>query len=191
MTESLATDEKKSTDIPLVVHLRKLASRQERGALADLRNGLRRKPGYAMEMWQHLGDHIDSRPSNRKDRAVFLTSALFAYYWDAQSNVADLGESMLRLSRETESKSIASRFVALLDADAENLHYYLKQVIGLLKAKQIAVNWNELYTAIKHWESDDKWVQRKWARSFWADDDDDPSPDQNNHDNQNEEEGED
>ncbi len=153
-------------EIGLIGYLKDLAKRQDRAALAHLRRGLARKPGESMEMFPYVGRFVNEKTNAAHDRAVFLTSALFADYSDAPPNAGDLGRSVKQISEK--SDSIERRFVALLDADADDLHYYLRQMIDLLKANNVAVNWTELFKDIRGWSSESRYVQKKWARSFWG-----------------------
>lgn len=162
---AVAPSEQKE-EIPLIAYLRNLAARQDRSALAHLRRGLNSKPGESMEMFPYVGRFVSEKMNVAHDRAVFLTSALFADYADAAPNIGDLGRSVKQIVEK--SASIERRFVALLDAEPDDLHYYLRQMIGLLKANGIAVNWTELFKDIRAWGSEKRSVQKKWARSFWG-----------------------
>ncbi|MFN6964549.1 MAG: type I-E CRISPR-associated protein Cse2/CasB [Pyrinomonadaceae bacterium] len=155
-------------DAALVGYLKTLAARQDRAALAHLRRGLGRRPGEAVEMYPYVGRFINEKTNDSHDRAVFLTSALFAAYPEAPQNTGDLGRSVRQLADKAGSDSIERRFVALLDADTDVLHYYLRQMVGLLKAHGIAVNWNRLFEDIRDWDRSGRVVQRRWARSFWG-----------------------
>jgi len=166
MTDQIVQKEERKDEIPLVGYLKALAARQDRAALAHLRRGLSKKPGESMEMYPYVGRFINQETNASHDRAVFLTSALFAEYSDAAANIGDLGHSIRQMADK--SDSIERRFVALLDAEADDLHYYLRQMVGLLKANGIAVNWNQLFKDIRGWTAANRGVQRRWARSFWG-----------------------
>lgn len=163
--ENVAAVEAKKED-RLITYLKSLEERQDRAALAHLRSGLREKDGRAMEMYPYLRQFLslDSKP--RYENAVFIIAALFAYYPDAPGNVGNLGASLREL--KDESDGIEKRFVALLNADEEDLPYYLRQIIGLLKSKEVAVNWQRLFMDVQFWGGDNRRVQRGWARSFWG-----------------------
>ncbi len=166
MTENTLREETTKEDTAVVSYLKSLAAMQDRAALAHLRRGLGRTPGESMEMYPYVGRFIREHTNESHDRAVFLTSALFADYPDAAQNVGDLGRSIRLIADK--SDSIERRFVALLDAEADDLHYYLRQMIGLLRANSIAVNWEQLFKDIRAWGSEMRFVQRNWARSFWG-----------------------
>jgi CRISPR system Cascade subunit CasB len=48
------------------------------------------------------------------------------------------------------------------------LHYYVRQIVALLKSHDIPVNWNRLFEDISFWEHPERRVQKRWARSFWG-----------------------
>lgn len=165
-TEATAARTEPVESVPLIGYLKDLAKRQDRAALAHLRRGLNSKPGESVAMFPYVGRFLGEKTDAAHDRAVFLTSALFADYSDAASNIGDLGRSIRQIADR--SDSIERRFIALLDADPDDLHYYLRQMIGMLKANNIAVNWTELFKDIRGWGSESRYVQKKWARSFWG-----------------------
>ena len=163
-TESIPAETKKEDR--LISYLKNLEKRQDRAALAHLRRGLGKPPKTAMEMFPYLGQFLSHETKPRYENAVFIIAALFAYYPDAPPNVGNLGASLRQLNDD--SKSIEKRFVALLNAEAEDLPYYLRQIIGLLRAKEIAVNWEQLFKDVQNWDNDKRFVQRKWAEKFWG-----------------------
>ena len=147
-------------------YLKSLEKRQDRAALAHLRRGLGKPPKSSMEMFPYLGQFLSHETKHNYENAVFIVAALFAYYPGAQSNIGNLGASVRKL--KDDSDSIEKRFVALLNAEAEDLPYYLRQIIGLLKSNDIAVNWERLFKDIQNWSGDKRYVQQKWAGQFWG-----------------------
>jgi CRISPR system Cascade subunit CasB len=150
-------------------YLESLAKRQDRAAFAHLRRGLGKPPKASMEMYPYLGQFLSADSdgkNNRRENAVFIVAALFAYYPDAKTNAGNLGASLRQL--KDESDSIEKRFIALLNAEAEELPDYLRQIIGLLKSKDVAVNWQKLFENVQFWSNDNRRVQNDWARSFWG-----------------------
>ena len=168
-TNEITTEEMPKDD-RFIRYLKGLEKRQDRAALANLRRGLGKSPKSVMEMYPYLGQFLYNDSKHDYETAVFIVAALFAYYPDAPGNAGNLGDSVRQLKGDSDSKSIEKRFVALLNAEAEDLPYYLRQMIGLLKSDQkpIAVNWNRLFKDVKNWNSDKRYVQTAWARSFWG-----------------------
>ena len=165
----------------LIRYLEDLVKRKDRAALANLRRGLGKPPKTAMEMYPYLGQFLSHETKHNYENAIFIVAALFAYYPDAKINVGNLGASLRQI--KDESDSIEKRFVALLNAESDELPNYLRQIIGLLKAKEIAVNWEQLFKDVQFWNSDKSRVREHWARSFWGNSGSDSN--QNNQDKQN------
>ena len=170
-TEMNSVETKGKSDF--INHLELLVKNKNRAALAHLRSGLRRKDSRSMEMYPVIGRFLAEKPNRHYENAVFIVAALFAYYPDAKTNHGNLGASLRELSEKSESKSIEKRFVALLNAEVDELPDYLRQIVGLLKSKEIAVNWEQLFKDIRYWEANDEnskyeSVRKKWARSFWG-----------------------
>ena len=151
----------------LITYLKSLEKRQDRAALANLRRGLGKPPKTAMEMFPYLGQFLSYETKTHYENAVFIVAALFAYYPDAPGNVKNLGASLRHL--KDDSGSIEKRFVALLNSDEEDLPRHLRQIIGLLKAREVAVNWQQLLFDVQHWKNENlkESVQYLWAKEFW------------------------
>jgi CRISPR system Cascade subunit CasB len=66
------------------------------------------------------------------------------------------------------SKNIEKRFTALLDADADELPWRLRQITAVLDAAAIAIDWPSLLADLWRWNHPDRHVQIRWARQFWA-----------------------
>jgi len=144
--------------------------RDDRAALADLRRGLGKEPGTALEMFPYIARFLnDSRRTN--ENAIFLLASLFGLYpkvsWRSdEKGRRNLGSSMSFLKGE--SASIEHRFVALLNSDEEDLSNHLRQIVGLLKSKEVPIDWNEMLRGIKQWNRSDRKIQREWAKGFWG-----------------------
>jgi CRISPR system Cascade subunit CasB len=146
-----------------VRHLRELAERQERGSLAALRKGLGQEPGTVAAMYSVVVPHLPEGSAS-DDWRYYLIGALFAWH-PSGTGSGNLGEHFGRLKGL--SDSIERRFVALLAAHRDDLPDHLRQAIGLLKSKEVPVNWDRLFRDLRHWDHADRFVQRAWARSFY------------------------
>ena len=152
----------------LIKYLESLVKQKDRAALANLRRGLGKPPKTAMEMYPYLGQFLSNDPKYNYENAIFIVAALFAYYPDAKNTSGNIGASLRRYFEETKSDSVEKRFVALLNAESDELPNYLRQIVGLLKSKEIAVNWEQLLKDVQFWNSDNSRTREKWARSFWG-----------------------
>lgn len=161
-----------TTDEKFITRLEKYERDDDRAALAHLRRGLGKPLATAMEMFPYVSNWTKNFSRN-DENAYYLVASLFGLYpkpsWKVEGkNRNNLGNSLSFLNSESDSKSIDKRFVALLNADAEDLPTHLRQIISLLKSKDKPVNWLQLLRDIKNWSHEDRFVQRNWAKGFWG-----------------------
>lgn len=157
--------EEKEFENDFINFLKKLKSEKNRAAMAHLRRGLGKPAGTTTEMYPYIGRFLPKTPNYKYENALYLVGSLFGFYSDANNTNGNLGDSMALI--KDESGSMEKRFVALLNANYEDLHQHLRQAVSLLKAKEKPVNWERLFKDILAWESDSRYIQRDWARGFW------------------------
>lgn len=63
------------------------------------------------------------------------------------------------------STSTERRFIALLDADRDQLPHRLRQMVALLKEQ--AIDFDALLNGLLYWDGDQKRTQNIWARDFY------------------------
>lgn len=153
---------------PFIQHLHHLAHQQDRAALATLRRGLARAPGAEPACYPLVVPFIpepDNRPG--RDWPYFLVASLFALHPTTGAR-GDLGWTCLQLGKHP---SAALRFRRLLAADERTLPTHLRQVVGLARSSKTAapIDWGAALKHLRHWDHPDRWVQRRWARSYWTD----------------------
>lgn len=173
--------ERQRRDAQFINYLRGLVEREELAALAALRRGLGKEPGTAPEMYPYVVPFLPDRPTAYHEAPYYLVAALFAWHqkdWSSDDPYrSNLGASLARLRWEQavehgekapeQGDSIERRFVALLSSAREDLPYHLRQLIGLLRTKEVPINWRQLLYDIGFWD-DDRNVQRRWASAFWG-----------------------
>jgi len=162
--------QKQSLDESFIAYLESIVKRDDRAILAHFRRGLGKEPGTAMEMFPYLA-RFTQNFYRSDENAYFLVASLFGMYptfsWKAdEKGQNNLGKSLSFL--KDQSDSIEKRFVALLNADEEDLPNHLRQIISLLKSKEAPINWLQLLKDIKFWSSENRRVQRNWANGFWG-----------------------
>lgn len=176
-------------------YLARLVQNEQRAALAALRRGLGRRPELATDMFPYIVPWLTDAMSSARQADYFLVAALFASHqisWSrpaAESDVAaatdpagstgsagaegsirgysNLGASFHQLTAATGSESVEKRFVALLNAEREDLPLHLRHAVSLLRAHDIPVDWARLLTDLASWDREDRRVQSAWARAFW------------------------
>jgi CRISPR system Cascade subunit CasB len=171
----------------LVAFLRAAEARQDRAVLAALRRGLGKRPGEAAEMFPYvvpyLPDHVATSRRDWVETCHYLVASLFALHptdWQGQAAGRfdrNLGASVRLLKLASGSDGPERRFIALLNADREDLPEHLRSLMGLFKAHGVGVDWEQLLADLPSWDAADRSVQRRWARAFWTSHDGTPSAD--------------
>ncbi len=158
-TEQINNDKK------FIAGLENYLAKNDRAALAHLRRGLGKEPGTAMEVFPYIPWWMVNKYN---EQSYFLIASLFGLHptKSGADRFNNLGKSLSKI--KDASDSIEKRFTALLNANEEDLSEHLRQIIGLLKSKDISVNWLILLKDIKNWSHEKKFVQKNWARGFWG-----------------------
>jgi CRISPR system Cascade subunit CasB len=149
---------------PLVGRLERLCEPPvDRAALASLRRAL--LPGGEAHAYPYVAPFFPPAPNPSRERNLVALASLFALHPGTGGQPLPLG---LRQLRE-KSQSVDRRFVALLDADAEDAPEHLRHAVTLLRGAEISIDWHDLLTALLNWGAESRCVQRRWARMYWAD----------------------
>jgi CRISPR system Cascade subunit CasB len=164
---------------PFIEYLYRLARDGQRGALADLRRGLSEPPGTAPVMFPYVARWVPEDARYRwREKVYYLTAALFAYVQSGggaagkqRLTTGNLGDHCRRAvsQKENKSGSFEMRFAALLRANPDDLPIFLRQMISLLKSAEIPINWNQFFYDLMYWNSESRYVQNRWAHSYWGD----------------------
>ncbi len=85
----------------------------------------------------------------------------------ASVKTGNLGAHIRALDPQMENDATERRFVQLLRMRRDTLEPRLRQQISILKAKDIPVNWHQLMRDVRHWDHENRFVQRNWASGFW------------------------
>jgi len=160
----MSLDEKQKTFIGYLLSLAKEGN-VDRGALADLRSGLGKKPGEMARVHKHVAPYLPEESYN--DRWYYLTATLFGAFPQHQKG-RSLGAAFHPLKHKSES--MGARFVALLNAHSDDLDDHLRHAVSLLKANEQPFDWFGLFENILQWDHQDGHVQLRWARDFYKDD---------------------
>ncbi len=146
-----------------IEHLNGYAKRDDRAALARLRRGLGKPPGQAVEMMPLVVPYLPPADWGQQD-AYFLVATLFAMH---PKHRAEAGFG-LALRNVSDNDSAEKRFMVLLNAHPDELDTHLRQCIGLLKTRDIGLDYAQLLDDILHWDHPDRYVQRRWAGDYWG-----------------------
>lgn len=136
------------------------------GGRATLRRSLAFPPGSWPRAFPYVEPWVvGRRPWDRK--VAYLVAGLKATS-RANTSAWNMGEAAYRLRIATDSGSIETRFIALLDADPDQLPHRLRQMVTLMSAHDIAPDWAALRRDLERWTHPDRFVQQRWARAFYA-----------------------
>ena len=104
--------------------------------------------------------------SPAQEEMYFLVATLFPLA-DA-SSTGSLGKALRQAAGKNNRKGLDRRIEALLDADASQLPFRLRQTIHYLHSCRVRVNWAGLLSDLLQWNHPDRFVQRSWARDYYA-----------------------
>jgi CRISPR system Cascade subunit CasB len=155
----------KSHSNPFITYL--LSLKENRGALAALRRGLSRSPGTAAEMYPYVVPWLPERASQLAETAYYLIAALFAYHPENISS-GNMGDHLrATIAAGGNEQATERRFVALLQSHPDDLPVHLRHAVSYLKSKEQPVNWQQLFEDLLRWDHPQRYVQKRWAGSFW------------------------
>jgi CRISPR system Cascade subunit CasB len=145
--------------------------REDRALLAALRRGAGQPPGASPEVSKYVQSWLSQDSPTYLEEAYYLIAPLFALH-PKEGGQGNMGDhfAALREPGEGPPPSIERRFMLLLSAHPDDLGDYLRQAVGLLKSKDVAVDWQQLLRDVLAWKSRDerpRRVQKEWARKFW------------------------
>lgn len=157
---------------PFIVYLQSLAEGQDRGALAALRRGLGQSPGTMAYTFRYVEPWLKEDRRSERESAFYLVASLFALH-PISTNTGNMGTHLRACNPTRENdEALERRFTALLAAHVDDLPFYLRQTVSLLKSKEVPVNWSELLSDLQYWASPyadpRRSVQKKWAGAFWG-----------------------
>ncbi|MBU6362395.1 MAG: type I-E CRISPR-associated protein Cse2/CasB [Chloroflexi bacterium] len=99
----------------------------------------------------------------------FLIATLFPL--TDEGGKGNLGVALRHISPKTKSgerNPLDRRVEILLDADATQFPFRLRQALRLLKSKDVKVNWQSLAEDILSWGHPNRFVQKNWAKAYFS-----------------------
>lgn len=142
---------------------------------AVLRRSLAFDPGAFPAAYPYVEPFLKAEDSHWRRQVHYLVGSLWAAHWKiGRTDPAQpIGEAIARYAmiHHTPEQlrkgafSTERRFIALLDADAGELPYRLRQMVALLKDQ--AIDFDALLANLLRWHAPDKRIQNQWARQFY------------------------
>jgi len=151
----------------------------DRGGMAALRRGLARTSGFSAERCQIVAPFVLPQANERQEQAMYDVASLYAMHPHHAAHDRTtghdygLGGSLARVRNRADGKEdsgVVRRFILTLEADAAQLPGRLRTLITLLDArmKGAPIDYKRLFADVLAWDDDDHYVQRRWARGFFA-----------------------
>jgi CRISPR system Cascade subunit CasB len=165
------TETDRTWDEAFIGRLERLVTEGDRGTLALLRRALGDEPPYAVYRWLPV-----NLPRWQEEPALTV-GPLFALWHQGrdrpESLDGNLGQSLRRLRLQLEraggsAEGIERRLLAMLNSRREDLDHHLHHTVALLRGHDIPVDWRRLLRDVLAWGHPDRYVQKNWARAFWA-----------------------
>lgn len=151
------------------------------GGRARLKRNAGRTLNESRDVYQVFFANLPRQVTNeRVQEDYFLIATLYAFGTRREnprpaSPPRSLGASLRRVRQQIQGDrgadrqiSLDKRVEALLDADREQLPFRLRQIISLLAAYNVGVDWRRLLGDVRAWDHEDRFVQLAWARDYFA-----------------------
>jgi CRISPR system Cascade subunit CasB len=135
--------------------------------VATLRRSLAEEPG-AFPAAFPIVEPLLHGIGDRQRRTAYLAAGLWALAQRRSSGTpASLVEALRRTAASSSSGGAERRLTGLLDADADELVWRLRQAVQLVVADGRALDWPRLLDDLLSWQHPQRWVQQRWAREYW------------------------
>ncbi len=177
--------EKEDFSLTFVRRLRKLDPGE--------RARLRRNAGLAMkESHNAMGLFYKKLVYDRilreyEEETYFLVATLFTFQKKHKFNSENVGEEKeeqmasknfgkslgeikrrMNAKKKDSAKGLDTRFERLLDADEQQLPFYMRREVQFLFNNGGSVDWAKLLKDLLRWNHSDRYVQRGWARDYFS-----------------------
>jgi len=130
--------------------------KDNRGAMADLRCAL--TDARRARAWPWL-----AAVGGIENYVIETVAGLFAYHHPEETAEGNVGTTCRRLSAE--HATFDARFRRLLACEREELGEHLRPIILAAKAKDIQVNYKQLFIDLTCWSEH---VKARWAKEYWG-----------------------
>lgn len=155
---------------PLVAYLEAIALKKDgpdRATLAHLRRSLSESHDRTLAK---LGGLFVRVPEHDVPHAILLAGLYALTKGDCpQTDDVNFGRAFAKVAvAKDDSGSTEKRFIDLLDTDATELPHKLRYAMSLVANAYIGLDWCQLGRDLCAWSHADRYVQKHWARAYWA-----------------------
>jgi CRISPR system Cascade subunit CasB len=144
--------------------------KNDTGAKATFKRALSGEHHHLRKVYRFTLLYLAGIHEQQQDLWIFV--ACLATYHDQDSEPAprSFAQSCLDLQASGESKGPERRFRTLLDTDIADVQSPITALVRQIKGKKdkkIPVYYPQLIADLCNWNHPDKFVQDRWARTFW------------------------
>lgn len=134
---------------------------------AVLRRSLAFDPGTFVPAYPYIEPFVRDEGNPWRREMFYLVAGLWASHWREGRGGAptSIGKACAAHQETSGSAGTERRFIALLDADPDQLPTRLRHVIALLKEQ--VIDFEGLLRGLINWNDDQKRTQNMWARDFY------------------------
>lgn len=134
---------------------------------AILRRSLTFDPGQFTHAFRYVEPFLKAEESNWRREMHYLVAGLWAAHWKEghSENKLSLAVACAHHMESSGSGSTEDRFIAVIDADGDQLPHRLRHLVALLK--DYPIDFSALLRDLVHWKSERKSSQNAWAREFY------------------------
>jgi CRISPR system Cascade subunit CasB len=134
---------------------------------AVLRRSLAFTPGEHVPAFPYVEPFLKGEVRSWRRKMLYLVAGLWAAHWrDGRSGASmSIGKACAVHQAVSGSTNTERRFIALLDADSDQLPHRLRQTIALLKEQPI--DFDALLQDLLYWNNEEKRTQKAWASDFY------------------------
>jgi CRISPR system Cascade subunit CasB len=154
--------------------------KDDNGAKAWLKRAVSNEPSHIRDARSLIQIYLDRQNvPERQEKFWILVACLSVYYPQKldREDPRNFGYSCRGLANATNSEGADRRFRALLDTSLDDLRSPLTALIRQIKTKEVRVDYPQLLADLCQWEHSDRYIQDRWARTFWgASSNDEESP---------------
>lgn len=134
---------------------------------AVLRRSLAFEPGSFVPAFPYVEPFLNEADAVWRRKVHYLVAGLWAVHWreGRQGQPVSIGKASAAHMAASGSTSTERRFIALLDADSDQLPNRIRQMVALLK--DFPIDFNLLLKGLLYWHNEQKRTQGAWARDFY------------------------
>jgi CRISPR system Cascade subunit CasB len=144
---------------------------------AVLRRSLAFEPAAFPAAYPLVEPFLKGEETPWRQEMFYLAAGLWAVHWRKDRDGPRLSLGKACAIRQSNAPGTERRFVAILDADADQLPHRLRQMVTLLQ--DYPLDFEAILEGLLYWNDPRKRTQNQWARDFYRNLSHDEEPETN------------